>query len=186
VVEPVVLVDQKAHSRVEVSTDDALITALIVAAREKLEELTGRAFLTQTWEFRFDEFPWGDAPFVLRRPPLQSVTSITFVDEQGVVQTLAANLYQVDSESVPALIIPAVGETWPDIEDEAINPVVVTVVLGYLDADFPKQLELAIKQLVGHWYEQRESVEFAFGGQFSEIPMTVQYLIGSLRMPVIG
>ena len=42
------LADAKAHLRVEVSDDDALITALINAAREKIEKYTNLALTLKT------------------------------------------------------------------------------------------------------------------------------------------
>ena len=71
--EPLALADAKAHCRVDHTDDDALITALIVAAREQAEHETGRALVTQTWELVHDAFP---EAFVLRKPPVASVTSI--------------------------------------------------------------------------------------------------------------
>jgi hypothetical protein len=109
-VEPVSLAEAKAHLRVDVSDDDALITALIIAARQHAETITRRALVTQSWKGVFDQFPmpgmnissanwygpqWGNTPgplsvtrpdgktgyeITLPMPPLQSVESIKYYD----------------------------------------------------------------------------------------------------------
>lgn len=56
-VEPVCLADVKAFLRIEDDTEDQIITDLITAAREYLENRTGRAFITQTWQLTDDGFP---------------------------------------------------------------------------------------------------------------------------------
>ena len=51
------LTEAKLHLRVEVTDDDALITALISAARQYAETLTQRQFVTATWKLVLDSFP---------------------------------------------------------------------------------------------------------------------------------
>lgn len=55
--EPVTLAEAKAHLRVEVADDDALITNLISAARVHAENVCRRAFVTQKWDLYLDAFP---------------------------------------------------------------------------------------------------------------------------------
>lgn len=75
------LVEAKEHLRVTESTEDTLITAMITAATEVAEQITGRAIMPQTWELTLDAFP--DA-FELTRIPAASITSLNarraFVD----------------------------------------------------------------------------------------------------------
>ena len=56
-VEPVTLADAKAHLKVDTTDDDALITALITAARARAEWHTGRALITQSWTLWLDAWP---------------------------------------------------------------------------------------------------------------------------------
>nr|MBP6771228.1 head-tail connector protein [Reyranella sp.] len=44
-IEPITLTEAKLHCKVDLSTDDDLITALIVAAREEIERRTWRALI---------------------------------------------------------------------------------------------------------------------------------------------
>lgn len=152
--EPVTLSEIQAHLRIDTVEDVELLAFFGVAARAELEELTRRQFLTATWELYCDRFP---TIFRLPRVPAQSVTSIQYIDTGGMLQTLDASRYQVDVISEPARIVRASGETWPSVEHETLNSVIVTYVAGALTAAaVPAELRLAIRMIVGDLYEHRE------------------------------
>lgn len=166
--EPVTLPEALFWLREDHQTDEtkAVVEALIKAARTRAEMETNRAFVTQTLRLTMDGFPPsrpGDpmgAESVIRlpRPPIQSVTSIVYLDAQGVEQTLATTEYLVDARSLPARIVPAYGKSWPSIYDQ-INALTVTYIAGYgAAADVPDELKLAIKLMAAHWYNNREEV----------------------------
>ena len=48
-VEPISLAEAKAHLRLDASDEDALLTALITAARMFVERTLGVALITQSW-----------------------------------------------------------------------------------------------------------------------------------------
>lgn len=163
--EPLALADAKAHCRVDHSDDDALITALIVAAREQAEHETGRALVTQTWELVHDTFP---EAFVLRKAPIASVTSVKYLDPAtGVEQTLDPADTLLDNASEPGYVVPAYGKAWPTAR-AVPNAVRCRYVCGYGNAAAVPQ---AIKQwmllAVGTMYAQRETV---MAGQIAGIP----------------
>jgi uncharacterized phiE125 gp8 family phage protein len=112
-VEPVTLVEAKAHLRRTDSAEDVLITGLIQAAREKVEEDTGRALITQTLDVYFDGVPCGGAAFLLPKGKLQSVTSLKSYDPDNVEATLSSSKYLVDISSEPGRIVLNSGESWP-------------------------------------------------------------------------
>jgi uncharacterized phiE125 gp8 family phage protein len=157
--EPITLSEAKASPslRVSASTDDTDITALIVAARKMAETYTLHALVTQTWELVLDGFPSGG--IMVPMPPLQSVTSIKYIDTDGTEQTLDALLYAVDTDSIPGLIVPAYDETWPtDVRDE-INAVRVRFVAGFgAKADVPEDIKAWIKIMVGTLYDNPQAV----------------------------
>ena len=157
--EPLSLEQAKGHLRVEVDDDDALISSLLQAAREKFEHDTWRALLTQTYDFVLDSFPPCNEAIRLPRPPLQSVTSVKYLDADGVQQTLAASVYKVDTASEPGRLLLKEGEVWPDTLAEG-NAVEVRYVAGYGDAPkaVPAMAMTALKMLLSHWYEHREAV----------------------------
>lgn len=170
-VEPITLTEAKLHLRVTENNEDALISALIIAAREGAESFTRRAIITQTWDLTLDEFPEEiETPF----PKLQSVSSVTYIDTDGNSQTLNASEYTVDTKSEPGRVVEAYGKTWPSTRD-VINAVTVRFVAGYgLASAVPKSLVQGMLMHIGHMYANRESVNI--GNISSEIPMSTEYL----------
>lgn len=150
--EPVSLAVTKAFLRVDGMDEDALIHALIKAAREKGEELSRRAFITQTWEMIIDGWP-GDYLLKLYRPPLQSVTSIKYRDADNAEHTWTD--YVVDTRSEPGVIIFNSLPSDSLLESGAIT---VQYVAGYGDAetDVPERIKQTSLSLIAYWYENRE------------------------------
>ena len=150
--EPVALIEAKLHLRVDHSTEDALITALISAAREECEHLLERTIAEQTLELAIDEFPANGIK--LPRPPVISITSVTYVDEDGVSQTMASGDYYLDDAQAPAWLLPVYDTEWPGTRAEA-NAVKVRYVAGY--ADCPELIRAWILLRVGTLYASREA-----------------------------
>lgn len=180
-VEPVTRAEAKAHLRVDVTDEDTLIDTLITTAREHAEALTERQFITATYTLKLDAFNGLYGCIELPRPLLIGVSSITYSDSDDATQTLSSSLYQVDSSSEPARIIPAYGETWPDTRPK-MNAVTITFTAGYgaTAASVPTPLKQAILLLVAHWFENREPVNI--GNIVSPIPFTVSALLGPFRI----
>lgn len=132
--EPLTVTEMKNHLKQDsdITTDDDLISAQMVAARNLVETLTGanvpryRVLMATTFDVRMDEFPYCD--FIhLPCVPLISVTSITYIDSNGVSQTLSTSLYTVDYPQ--SRIHLAYGEDWPATRDQ-VNAVTVRFVAG--------------------------------------------------------
>lgn len=174
---PVTLPEAKQQCNVDIDEDDDLLNRLISAAVDKVEIQTKRALATQTWEWRLDRFPkWFDVPM----PPLQSVTSITYIDTDGNEQTLDSSLYTVDNYSVPARITPAYNESWPDTRGH-INDVTVTFVAGYESpTKIPEAIKQAILLLVADMYENRE--DSLSGRTIMNIPLSASSLLGPFQV----
>jgi len=110
--EPISANDVAEYLRVDdVAADQDLLDSLITAARQYLEQYLSRPIATQTLEEALTG--WAD-PIILDSS-LQSVTSIKYLDLNGVEQTLASNQYLVDTYSEPAQITPAYNVTYPEL-----------------------------------------------------------------------
>jgi uncharacterized phiE125 gp8 family phage protein len=125
------------------TTGDAGLAMIIAQARQQAETALHRYLVTQTLDAYFDEFPGACGkteagkhaiPNAFRLPPLQSVAEITYVDADGVTQTLATDQYVVDPHSKPAQIDLAYGCSWPSTRAQR-NAVKVRFVAGYGSAD---------------------------------------------------
>lgn len=173
--EPVTLDEAKLHLGIDGTDSDALITALIQAAREYAETFTRRKFMTTTLTQKLDEFA---DEMRLRRPPLVSAT-IAYIDADGDSQTLSSATYTVDTSVEPGRILLAYGQSWPSVRDQA-NAITVTYVAGYGDAgDVPEGIKAAIKLLVGHWFANREAVA---DGRLTAVPLAVESLLWQFRV----
>lgn len=173
-VEPFTAVEAKAWAKVSTGSDDTIIDSLIVAARQYVENVTSRALINATWDLKLDSFPpsrkerWtatgvssvGGRELRLPRPPLSSVTSVTYLDTAGDSQTWASAKYAVDSDSEPGRIVPVPTESWPSVYD-GINNVTVRFISGYgaASTDIPEAILQAMRLLIVHWYENRSDVE---------------------------
>jgi uncharacterized phiE125 gp8 family phage protein len=149
---PVTLAEAKAQCRVEDDSEDTLMTGLIAAATDYVEQYTGRAIMAQTWELTFDEFADSIA---LPKGPVTSVTSVNYYDINGDVQTLAASNYTVDLVSDPQWVVKNSDASWPDTVD-SINTVVIRFVCGY--AVVPPSIKHAILLLISQWFDNRAAV----------------------------
>lgn len=168
--EPVSLADARAHCRlIADEIGDDLLGMYITAARELCESVIGRALVTQTWEQTLDDFPSGDKSDIkLLKLPVQSVSSVEYVDADGAEQGLAVDQYATDLQDAEAWILPADGLTWP-ATDDVINAVTVTFVAGYGDAAaVPKQLKVWILATVAMFATQREAVDMT--GRVGALP----------------
>lgn len=181
--EPLTLAEAKAQLRVDTAADDSYITALIKAARERFEELTSRALVTQTWDLFLDIFPGGgyytrSGIVPLPLPPLQSVSSVKYTDLDGVLQTLASTEYLVDANGDPARLVPAYQKSWPTTRAQ-LAAVQIRFVAGYGGSvAVPESAKLAMKLAIGHWYENREQV---VDGRIAELPEGFEALIWQHR-----
>jgi len=148
--EPVTLSEAKAFLRVDGTSDDTLITSLIKAARESGEEISRRAFVTQTleevtdiWRFYYD----------VARPPLQSVAFVKYKNASGAESTWTD--YIVNTQSEPGVII---FNTLPGETLLACGAITTRFVAGYgAAANVPQRIKNAILALVSYWYESRET-----------------------------
>lgn len=109
----------------------------------------------------------------LPKPPLQSVTSVTYLDATGTPQTLDLSIYLKDLVTEPGRIYLAPGKSWPPYLAQR-NSISIQCVCGYESADLvPEEIKLAIKMLVANFYENREPVALVSGTQPYEMPITI-------------
>lgn len=155
--EPVTLETAKLHLRVDGTDEDVYITDQIIAAREYVEGETGRALPPQTWAVTLHG--WPPAHFLLPKPPLVEVTSIRYLDADGVWQTWAASNYTTTAPKGPACrhgeVQLAYGVSYPTLRGVP-NQVVMTFTCGYSATNpVPRDLVEAMLLHLGLHYRFR-------------------------------
>jgi len=175
--EPVTESEAKLHCRVDHSTEDAIFTRLIEVARIQCENISGRAFVTRTYTAMLDR--WPSTPFELPYPPLASITSIKYYDDAGsAAATVSSANYYVDTNSEPGRVALVSGADWPSTTLRDINGVEIIYTAGYGNAAaVPDQYKQAMLLLIGHLYENRESVSVQQGIGMVQVPQAVDWLL---------
>lgn len=152
--------------------DDDLISSLVLSAISKIDgpRGIGIACFTQTWELSLDKF---ETEIILPGWPVKSVTAVTYVDTEGATQTIDAADYQLDIKGDFARLRPSYGLSWPSPRN-VIAAVSVSYVVGEAIDDIDPILKLAIKQMVAHWYQNREAISET---SFSDVPMSATQIM---------
>ena len=195
-VEPVSLLEAKTHLRVDIPDDDALISALITAARHYAETLTRRAFIAQSWKLVLDSFPgptligipWGK-PFtlpghaiILEKSQVRVVNAIQYLDMNGVSQIMPPANYTVDTTSEPCRITPVFGQIWP-IPLPQIGAIEVDFAAGYA-GPFIADATNSTLSIQGPWFPTQPFVLSNSGGALpSPLQPATNYWIQSMPVP---
>ena len=181
--EPVSLNEAKSHLRVEHDADDDLITALIVAAREWVENYLNRAIITQTRKLTIDRFPI--YPLRLSGRPIQEITSIKYTDSEGTEGTVDSGEYYLTDSGEVALDY---NGQWPSVILRGPESIHITYDCGYGASlsSVPQCVRQAVLLLIGTWYENREGSMLSSSQSYqNEIPFGVRELLWPIRDVVV-
>lgn len=180
--DPISLAEAKAHLRVSGSDDDGLVAGYILAAREFAQAYTRRVFVSQTWDQTFDGgWPCDlfEPRIVLGLQPVVSITTVTYVDENGANQTLSGTTQYVakTGDDQLGVIVPKYGVEWPTVRDQP-NAVTVRFVAGY--TRLPETIRVAMLLTLADFYENRENT--VLGSTPSELPLSAARLLDPYRI----
>lgn len=180
-IEPLTAADMRAFLRIDLTDEDALLTELISSARQFIEDICNRAFITQTLKLTLPSWPACDL-VRLPRAPLISVNSIQYRDSSGQTVTLADSLYYVATSREPGSITFASDFSWPLLLNGHPEAIEITYRAGYGAAaeNVPSDARHLIKFLVAHFYETREPVNV--GNIVNELPFALQAMINKQKV----
>jgi hypothetical protein len=188
---PVSTSDMHAWLRLNDTSEDGLLSALVDAASDLWTVHTGQVLGNPTLRLNLDHwptrylgyndqptpFPWPwsvtpntmypTAAIYLPRKPVTAVTSVEYLDTGGTWQTLDSATWTADTASQPARVI--LPTSLPSLHLTQRPTVRVTFTAGYADAaHLPNTAVLAVKMLAAHWWGNRE----AYSEQnLSDLPM---------------
>ncbi|OPY74918.1 MAG: Phage gp6-like head-tail connector protein [Syntrophorhabdus sp. PtaU1.Bin153] len=166
------------------TTEDDLLNGIIYAAREHVENVTRRALLTQTWDYYLDEWPDED---YIRIPfgNLQSVTSVSYKDEDGTETTLTATtdyLVETNGDQCGRIVLPY-GVSWPSGTLYPSNPIKIRFIAGWTTAALvPYPIKAATKMICADLYENRERQIVNLSTQTYQENKTVSALLANYRL----
>ncbi|EDQ33762.1 phage conserved hypothetical protein [Hoeflea phototrophica DFL-43] len=170
--EPVTLADLKAHLRIDVNDEDALLESLIRVARAHLEAVTGTALMPRGLRLVLDD--WPEAPVIqLGKTPVQSIDAIRVYDADGLPRELALSGMLLDATARPARLVikerPRPGQ--------AINGIEIEFTAGFGAAnEVPPELIRAVLIHAAYLHEFRGAVSPDM--QPAAIPTGYDQLIG--------
>jgi len=148
---PVTLTELKAWLKISGSSEDTLLTAIIVAVTRNAELYTKRDFISKTYRTYRDYFGEADAAGVyprmfgygnqnqleLRRTPLNAITSVKYYNTSNVLTTISSAAYYttVTDGSTYSMLYPSPDNSWPsDINTQRLQAVEIIFTAGYANA----------------------------------------------------
>lgn len=193
--EPLTLTNAKDWLRITGSSEDTLITGLIVAARLAVENYLNRKLINQTWKYYLDCFPssneiykegvfnlplsyisGGGKSIEIPMAPVSSITHLKTYDEDNAATTMSASDYYADTKGVFPRVCLKDGVAWPSTVLRPANGIEIQFVAGYGSAstDVPQIIIEGIRHTLVHFYDCR-------GGSMG-IPMNVMAMLGPYRI----
>ena len=119
----------RANMRIDGDYMDQFLELWLKGITATAEHEIGQCLIRQTWEVRLDAFP---ATIDLPHPVL-SVTSVAYLDVDGIEQVLAPEAYKLVPARYQTSLAPVRSSNWPATSPEP-HAVTVTVECGYGDA----------------------------------------------------
>ena len=166
--EPVRLSEAKQHLRVDFAEDDALISALIAAAREYAEQFCGRSFIEKKVITETHTAPL-TTTIELRIAPVTGAVSMKYKDENSEFQPVE-DIFTTTSADISVLSLKD-GQSWPTAQSTFGN-FVIQYEAGY--SECPPSVKAAILLMVGDLYEKRED-------SVKTLPTAAEYLLQPFR-----
>ena len=145
------------------SSEDDYIDTLIIATTEHIESaILNRALINQTWEYYLDGFPSYTNYIELPRPPLSSITSLTYTesgDSSEYSNTFAATNYTANIERTPGRLQLKANKVFPATDLETDNPIKITYVAGYgaTRSSVPQVIKHCQLILIADLYNNRQT-----------------------------
>lgn len=186
------------------SDSDASSIGAIKAAREYVERSARVALMKQTFTLSLRSFdqldpatndpdecsirsvPESTGWLDLMIHPVQSVSAIEYVDENGDVQELDESQFTVKRSYHRSLLAPNESITFP-ATGTGMYPITLTLVCGFSASDdaavqraaVPSHARMAMLALVAHWYKNREAV--LVGAVSKEIEFSLKDILTQIR-----
>ena len=175
--DPLSYAEIRDYLRLDDGVDEQLLITLLKMSVDFVEKYTGRALINRTLNLFIDGIDEIDMPLwegvkigpdislrkryiELPTPPVQSVSSITYFNDDDTETTFASSKYYLDNAREPARVYLRDGEAFPTGLRIA-NAMKVVYVAGYgvNRTDVPEAIKMAMLQIIAFNYEHRGDFE---------------------------
>lgn len=166
--EPVTLAEAKLYLRVDSTSEDSLITDIIVAARMSAEQWLKSSLISQSWKLVYNGYL--EESITLPMGPVSSVSSVMIIDRDASTQVVPASNYYLNAAKTRLLF------------DNYVSGFAVEIIYntGYgTAAQIPQPIKYGILAHIASMYDQR-----GFMGQ-ENLPPAVSALYSPFRDGVL-
>ncbi len=172
------LAEVKAHLRVDYDEEDDMIAGLIDAATLQCEKYQNRTYINQNLKVTFDDLI---KCINIPRPPLISINSVKLNLEDGSQVVVDSDDYLYDPGAHQSKFYFSGFDDYIGYTLKERNGFEIELTAGYgeLTTDIPSDIKLAIKLLVGHWHQNRETSSRL---RVNEIPYGVYSILSKDRI----
>ncbi len=183
--EPVSLSEMKTFLGEAGDHNDALITALITAARERAEIFLNRTIVDRRIVLMIDYVPV-NGKVKLPRGPIKELVSVQYVDNDDDLQTLDPENYASHIGVDPGILV---FKNSISGKKQGINTIHITYDTGYGNREvygtvyqnpLPGAIVNAIKMIVYTMYDHRDDI--VRGTIVTQLPQNAEYLLSPHRI----
>jgi uncharacterized phiE125 gp8 family phage protein len=166
--EPVHITEAKLHLRLAVdaagavlyTTEDALLSGIVAAARQVAETETWKSLVLTVWDLFLDEWP-AENEIRLHYPPLRSVEFVKYTTSDGTETTFTD--FTIDPASTPGRIVLDYDQSWPSDTLAPNNPIHIRFRAGYL-VPFTATASTDVLAAVNHPFVDGDKVRLSVSG----------------------
>lgn len=180
------LEEVKQYVQVPTAEDNSLLQTLVRSSVLETQRLTGRKLLTTTCNLWLAQFPNNNEPISIPFPPLLTIVEITYIDSDGITQTLASADFFADPKSSPGRVLLTDSAAWPGTQKVGIaghpHPVKVKFTCGYgtQSNQIPDDFRTIVKSITKLIFDNPNPVENS-GSQPAIVPLHTMALIDGNR-----
>jgi uncharacterized phiE125 gp8 family phage protein len=177
VADPITLEDAKTFCRIDGDVEDSLIVGMIKAATGITQNYAWMQWVTATYRTKIDRL---EHEIFIWKNPVKTIQSVTYYDENNVLQTLSTSKYSFGLMNGCGVIrIKEVPRTY-----DRVDCVSILFTCGYGNQiAVPAEVKSAMYLTIGHLYEHREDVNVGVTSQ--QMPMGSQYILDGIKIKSI-
>lgn len=160
----------KKNSNIESDHEDDLLQIILDAAVEDVENYLETPVVARPASFSIAQWPT-----VLELPiaKVQSIASVTYLDVDGVVQTVIPTDYVLLPNSTGAKL-EFVWQEAPELTTNIATPITINMVAGYADGEVSPTIKSAVLMRFSHKERFREDVPTNLDRMFHAVLMPLK------------